>query len=207
MILAELIARRRAHRILIVTPDGPLMRQWDAEMRERFGLRFTVIDRDRLTQIRFEQELGANPFDHVALGLISIDFAKQESVLQHLERTASIPSRGWRHIRLASVRRSSTHSCDSSRSTDSTFRSSCRSAPTTPVARSPGRLRRQGHADRDLRHTGTNLRRDRAIRSKLSQGSAAWVIVELGHGDLKQPESVLARIEAARTKGATHGPG
>jgi len=87
LILAELIARRRAHRILIVTPAGPLMRQWDAEMRERFGLRFTVIDRDRLTQIRFEQELGANPFDHVALGLISIDFAKQESVLQHLERT------------------------------------------------------------------------------------------------------------------------
>jgi ERCC4-related helicase len=87
LILAELIARRRAHRILIVTPAGPLMRQWDGEMRERFGLRFTAIDRDRLTQIRFEQELGANPFDHVALGLISIDFAKQESVLQHLERT------------------------------------------------------------------------------------------------------------------------
>ena len=38
-------------------------------------------------EIRFEQEIGANPFDHVALGLISIDFAKQESVLQHLERT------------------------------------------------------------------------------------------------------------------------
>jgi hypothetical protein len=56
-------------------------------------------------------------------------------------------------------------------------------------------------------HTGTNLRRDRAIRSKLGQGSAAWVIVELGQGDLKQPEGVLARIEAARAKGATHGPG
>ena len=87
LILAELIARRRAHRILIVTPAGPLMQQWRTEMRDRFGLRFTILDRDRLTQLRFEQELGANPFDHEALGLISIDFAKQESVLQFIERT------------------------------------------------------------------------------------------------------------------------
>jgi ERCC4-related helicase len=86
-ILAELIARRRAHRILIVTPPGPLMHKWQAEMRERFGLRFAVLDRSALTEIRFQQELGANPFDHEALGLISIAFARQEHILQSLERT------------------------------------------------------------------------------------------------------------------------
>ena len=87
LVLVELIARRRAHRILIVTPAGPLLHQWDAEMRERFGLRFRVLDAAELKRIRFQQELGANPFDHVALALVSIDFAKQERVLQDLERT------------------------------------------------------------------------------------------------------------------------
>jgi len=87
LVMAELIARRRAHRILIVAPAGLLMEQWRDEMRERFGLRFDVLDRDRLQEIRYGAELGANPFDHVALGLISIDFLKQERVLQEIERT------------------------------------------------------------------------------------------------------------------------
>ncbi len=87
LILAELIARRRAHRILIVSPAGPLMSQWQQEMRERFGLRFAVLDSQSVQQLRFSNEAGANPFDHEAFGLISIDYAKQEKVLQDLERT------------------------------------------------------------------------------------------------------------------------
>ncbi len=43
LIAAELLVRRRAHRILIVCPPGPLLRQWEQEMRVRFGLRFTAI--------------------------------------------------------------------------------------------------------------------------------------------------------------------
>lgn len=87
LLLAELIARRRAHRILIVSPAGPLISQWQEEMRERFGLRFRVLDSDALKEIRRGSELGANPFDHVALGLISMDFAKQETVLQEIDRS------------------------------------------------------------------------------------------------------------------------
>jgi len=87
LILAELIARRRAHRILIVSPAGPLLNQWQQEMRERFGLRFRILDRDSLQEIRLSSELGANPFAHEAFGLISIDFAKQERVLQDLARS------------------------------------------------------------------------------------------------------------------------
>lgn len=87
LILAELVARRRAHRILIVSPAGPLLSQWRRELRERFGLRFRVLDRGSLQDIKHSTELGANPFDAEALGLISIDFAKQEKVLQDLERS------------------------------------------------------------------------------------------------------------------------
>jgi superfamily II DNA or RNA helicase len=88
LILTELIARRVAHRVLIVSPAGPLLEQWKAEMVERFGLRLDEMDRGRLEEIRKSTELGANPFDHVALGVASIDFLKQESVLQLLERSS-----------------------------------------------------------------------------------------------------------------------
>ena len=87
LVLSELIARRRAHRILIVSPAGPLLHQWRDEMRERFGLRFEILDRDSLQETRRRTELGSNPFDHEALGLISFAFARQEKVLRDLERT------------------------------------------------------------------------------------------------------------------------
>lgn len=88
LVLTELMARRLAHRILIVTPAGPLLEQWRVEMRDRFGLRLDVIDRARLEEIRRSAELGANPFDHVPLALASIDFLKQERVLDQLERAS-----------------------------------------------------------------------------------------------------------------------
>ena len=87
LIAAELLVRRRAHRILIVCPPGPLLRQWEQEMRIRFGLRFTCIaDAAGLRDARRGLELGGNPFDATALCLTSIDFAKQDRVLAELER-------------------------------------------------------------------------------------------------------------------------
>ncbi len=88
LIAAELIARRRAHRILIVSPAGPLLDQWHREMRERFGLRFeTIQSAGELQEARRSLVLGANPFDHTSYCLTSVDFAKQEKVLLDLERT------------------------------------------------------------------------------------------------------------------------
>ncbi len=90
LIAAELIARRRAHRILIVAPSGPLLRQWEQEMRQRFGLPFTVLaDSAALRDERRKLEMGGNPFAATAFVLTSIDFAKQETVLEEIERT------GW----------------------------------------------------------------------------------------------------------------
>ncbi|MFH0822710.1 MAG: helicase-related protein, partial [Pseudomonadota bacterium] len=88
LVITELVARRLAHRILVVSPAGPLMQQWQMEMRERFGLRLEVIDRAKLQEVRRSTELGSNPFDHVSLGLVSLDFLKQESVLDQLERSS-----------------------------------------------------------------------------------------------------------------------
>jgi superfamily II DNA or RNA helicase len=87
LIAAELLVRRRAHRILVVCPPGPLLRQWEQEMRIRFGLRFTAInDSASLQEARHELEFGGNPFDATALCLTSIDFAKSDRVLAELER-------------------------------------------------------------------------------------------------------------------------
>jgi SNF2 family DNA or RNA helicase len=88
MVVVELMARKLAHRVLFVSPAGPLLDQWKTEMRERFGLRLEVLDRARLEEIRREHELGANPFDHAPLALASIDFLKQERVLELLERSS-----------------------------------------------------------------------------------------------------------------------
>jgi superfamily II DNA or RNA helicase len=89
LIASELIVRRRSHRVLVVAPPGPLLRQWEQEMRIRFGLRFTVIaDAAGLRDARRGLELGANPFEATALCLTSIDFAKQDRVLSELERVA-----------------------------------------------------------------------------------------------------------------------
>ncbi|WP_428489730.1 helicase-related protein [Rhodopila sp.] len=89
LIAAELLVRRRAHRVLIVCPPGPLLGQWEQEMRVRFGLRFTPIaDAAGLRQARRGLELGANPFDATALCLTSMDFAKSDHVLAELERAA-----------------------------------------------------------------------------------------------------------------------
>lgn len=89
LIAAELLVRRRAHRILIISPPGPLLRQWEQEMRLRFGLRFTtIVDSGALQEVRRGLELGGNPFDAVALCLASMDFAKQDHVLAELERAS-----------------------------------------------------------------------------------------------------------------------
>jgi Type III restriction enzyme, res subunit/Helicase conserved C-terminal domain len=89
LIAAELIAQRHAHRILIVAPSGPLLRQWEQEMRLRFALRFTpVTNAAELWEIRREGELGANPFDAISLCITALDFAKQDHVLAELERSA-----------------------------------------------------------------------------------------------------------------------
>jgi superfamily II DNA or RNA helicase len=89
MIAAELIARRRAHRILIVVPSGPLLMQWEQETRLRFGLKFTLVtSAAELWDVRRSHELGANPFDAISLCITALDFAKQDYVLEELERSA-----------------------------------------------------------------------------------------------------------------------
>lgn len=87
LITAELMARRQVHRLLVVTPAGLLLEQWKEEMLERFGLRLLEADRLQLELIRRSTELGSNPFHHLPLAIASMDFLKQDHILDLLERT------------------------------------------------------------------------------------------------------------------------
>jgi len=62
--------------------------QWAQELQHRFALRWVPIASSAaLLEQRRRLELGGNPFDSVALCLTSLDFAKQERVLEELERS------------------------------------------------------------------------------------------------------------------------
>jgi len=75
-------------KVLCLRRKLELFRLWgQILLQERFGLRLDAIDRERTDEIRKETELGSNPFDHIPLGLVSIDFLKQERVLDLIERS------------------------------------------------------------------------------------------------------------------------
>jgi hypothetical protein len=88
LIACELIARRRAHRVLS-RACRTVGRAKGTGNASRFGLRFTAItDAASLQQQRRKLELGGNPFDAIALCMTSLDFAKQERMLEELAMDA-----------------------------------------------------------------------------------------------------------------------
>ena len=76
----ELMARGRAGRVLIVAPPG-LVLQWRAELQERLGLDFVLIENAAgLARVQSELPAGANPWDVLPRVLTSIDYLKKETV-------------------------------------------------------------------------------------------------------------------------------
>jgi ERCC4-related helicase len=84
LILLELLTRRRADRILIVTPAS-LTDQWrDEEMEKKFALNFEVLDSDRISKLAASLPRGANPWLFFNKIITSIDYAKREDVKRAL---------------------------------------------------------------------------------------------------------------------------
>src|SRR5579862_513165 len=59
LIARELLLRRKAKTIVVATPPS-VLEQWKAELEERFGLVFEVLDRTYLTRVRRERGFGVN---------------------------------------------------------------------------------------------------------------------------------------------------
>jgi superfamily II DNA or RNA helicase len=61
LIARELLLRRRVKTIVVATPPS-VVEQWKAELEERFGLVFEILDRGYLTRMRRERGFGVNPW-------------------------------------------------------------------------------------------------------------------------------------------------
>ena len=61
LILTELLLRRRIRRVLVLTPAS-LRRQWKEEMRDKFALRFEIVDRRETEHLRRSLGMDANPW-------------------------------------------------------------------------------------------------------------------------------------------------
>jgi superfamily II DNA or RNA helicase len=70
LIARELILRKKAKTIVVATPPS-VLEQWKAELEERFGLVFELLDRAYLTRMRRERGFGVNPWRTHSRFLIS----------------------------------------------------------------------------------------------------------------------------------------
>lgn len=70
LILREMLLRQRIRRVVISCPPS-VLRQWQEEMAQRFGLMFTVMDRAYVAKVRQERGYGTNPWSTGSRFLIS----------------------------------------------------------------------------------------------------------------------------------------
>ena len=61
LIPTELLLRRRIRRVLILAP-APLRHQWRDELRDKFSLRFEIVDRKAAEGLRRRLGMDANPW-------------------------------------------------------------------------------------------------------------------------------------------------
>src|SRR5215467_3387958 len=61
LIVRELLLRRKA-KTIVVAASPSVIEQWKAELEERFGLVFEILDRAYLTRVRRERGFGVNPW-------------------------------------------------------------------------------------------------------------------------------------------------
>jgi superfamily II DNA or RNA helicase len=61
LIATELLLRKKAKSIVVGAPPS-VLEQWKAELEERFGLTFVVLDRDYLARMRRDRGFGVNPW-------------------------------------------------------------------------------------------------------------------------------------------------
>ncbi len=96
LILSEMYARRRIRRVLIVCPAS-LQLQWRDEMREKFHLDFTIVDRDETFRLQRDLGVDSNPWKSYPRIITSMDYLRQKDILESfmaVTRTIAGPFEG-----------------------------------------------------------------------------------------------------------------
>ena len=86
LIARELLLRKKAKTIVVAAPAS-VLEQWKAEMEERFGLLFVILDRAYLARVRQERGFGVNPWRTHSRFLVSHNLL--------IDPTYADPMREW----------------------------------------------------------------------------------------------------------------
>jgi superfamily II DNA or RNA helicase len=86
LIARELLLRKKV-KTIVVAPPPSVLEQWKAELEERFGLVFEILDRSYLTRVRRERGFGVNPWRTHSRFLISHNLL--------IDPTYTDPMREW----------------------------------------------------------------------------------------------------------------
>jgi SNF2 family DNA or RNA helicase len=78
LIVRELLLRRRIDLVVVTAPASMTM-QWRDELESKFGLAFTIIDRDRLAEIRRTRGFTYNPWSTGSRFIISHSLLAEET--------------------------------------------------------------------------------------------------------------------------------
>lgn len=70
LIARELLLRKKVREIVVACPPSMLL-QWREELEARFGLRFQILDKDYLQEVRQERGFGINPWNTHSRFLVS----------------------------------------------------------------------------------------------------------------------------------------
>jgi len=83
LILRELLLRRRIDFTLVAAPPAMTL-QWQDELESKFGLTFTVIDRERLAELRRLRGFGVNPWSTGSRFIVSTRLLTDEGYIAGL---------------------------------------------------------------------------------------------------------------------------
>ncbi len=96
LVIQELFLRHRARTAIVVCPPS-LALKWQDEMREKFGLEFTIVNSELMAQIRRTHGLHANPFQLYPRVIVSMAWLPQvraQRLLRDVYAQASNPKTG-----------------------------------------------------------------------------------------------------------------
>ncbi|WP_370891246.1 DISARM system SNF2-like helicase DrmD [Janibacter sp. GXQ6167] len=99
LVIQELFLRHRARTAVIVCPPS-LGLKWQDEMREKFGLEFTIVNSELMAQVRRTHGLHANPFQLFPRVIVSMAWLPQvraQRLLRDVYGQSNDPKTGKRY--------------------------------------------------------------------------------------------------------------
>ena len=88
LIVRELLLRRRIEMIVVAAPASMLL-QWQDELAQKFGLDFTIVDREHLLETRRTRGFSANPWSVGSRFIVSHSVLSEETYMGGLRDNLS----------------------------------------------------------------------------------------------------------------------